>query len=280
MTRKHVSRVILVVLAIASLSTDSKALSSNCVATVLNRSVRISEDGTFALPNAPIPPGPFRARVICEFEGETVHGGGSFVLGVPNGSTPLGAIDIFFTAAPTLPVTLSLSTSTTSLSPETPSAQLSVAALLANGSTEDFSAADTGTSYQTSNLAVASVSANGIVAAVGSGVAAITVINQGVMAAIQFEVQLAGDRDGDGLPDDFEDTNALNPGGANRARDVGVFVNASSSFAELPPAQAIDGSRQTLWQAASGDGAGGRLFSMGGREVPSGASCRNRISFF
>ncbi|HEX2550218.1 MAG TPA: Ig-like domain-containing protein, partial [Nocardioidaceae bacterium] len=78
------------------------------------------------------------------------------------------------------------------------------------------------------------------------------------MGTISLRVNLAVDTDGDGLPDDFEALNSLNPGGSNLARIPGVVATASTFSPSFPPSRVIDGSLQTSWFTAPGDAANRR----------------------
>ena len=228
------------------------ALDENCTATILNRTINVEPTGTFAIPNVPVPAGAFRVRVICDFEGDIVKGQGPFVAGVPFGSTDLGEIDFFFQDNP-IPVALQISSPSTVLTPVANGTQLVTTGTLVDGTEADFTLADTGTFYLSSNPAIATVSADGFVTAQSSGTVLITATNEGVIATIRIDVELTIDRDGDGLPDDFENLNALNPGGANLARLPGTVAAASSFFASRPPERVIDGNRLTSWFTANGD---------------------------
>src|SRR5262249_48966952 len=60
----------------------------NCNANIQNRSVQISPDGTFAIPNVPVDLGFFRVRIVCKNPDNTVSSGQSdFLTMVPNGET-------------------------------------------------------------------------------------------------------------------------------------------------------------------------------------------------
>jgi hypothetical protein len=59
---------------------------------------------------------------------------------------------------------------------------------------------------------VATVSPNGLVTAVSSGTVIVSAINEGALGLIRIQVALSGgDTDGDGIPDDIEIANGLNP---------------------------------------------------------------------
>src|SRR5690606_13087516 len=72
-------------------------------------------------------------------------------------------------------------------------------------------AADNGINYSSTNAAVASVSGDGVVTARANGVALISASKDGVLATRRVLVVTSGDTDGDGLPDDYEVENGLNP---------------------------------------------------------------------
>src|SRR5262249_42215765 len=75
----------------------------------------------------------------------------------------------------------------------------------------DVTAALRGTNYTTSNPAVASVSADGLLTAHAGGVVLLTALNDGASALLRVSVVLSGDSDGDGIPDDVELANGLDP---------------------------------------------------------------------
>ena len=80
-----------------------------------------------------------------------------------------------------------------------------------DGSTGNVAPASTGTVYTTTNPRVATVSPNGLVTAVGSGPVLVTALNEAVLAAVLINVSVTGDTDGDGITDDVELANGLDP---------------------------------------------------------------------
>ena len=232
----------------------SPPLNESCTATVLNRLVQVNPNGTFLLANVPVPPGSFRVRVVCERNGKTEIAASAFVTGVPNGETKLGPFT--FGVANPIPVSLALTSPAVTLTPTANGAQVVTTGKLVDGTNIDLTLNSTGTFYLTSNPAIATVTKDGFVRAVSSGRVLITATHEGVIGTIEIAVNLTQDADGDGIPDDYETANALNPGGANLARLTGTTVNASS--ASQAATRAIDGSVQTSWFTVVGDAANKR----------------------
>ena len=242
--------------AASTAQTSAPTLDPSCTATVLNRLTQVSEDGSFLVQNVPVPQGQFRVRFVCERETGTDLAQSAFLSGVANGFTPV--TEIFPGADSPIPVTLQLTTPAPVLTPTANGAQLVTTGILANGTPIDLTPADSGTFYLSSNPAIASVSAEGFVIAFSSGRVFITAMHEGVIATTSLTVDLAQDADGDGLPDDFELANAVNPGGANLARLPGTVVSASSFSSGKGPERAIDGNVLTSWFTAVGDAANKR----------------------
>ena len=224
-----------------------------CTATVLNRTVQLGANGTFEIQNIPVPLGAFRARIVCDAPGGVVRGQTKFVFGIPNGFTDFGPIN--FTEVEPIPVTLEITAPATVLTPQANGVQLVTTGVLPDGTPIDLTLADTGTFYLSSNPRFATVSPNGFVNAVSSGNVLVTATHEGVIATISLTVELTDDMDSDGIPDDFEDMNTINSGGANLARLPGTTVTSSSFFPNFPSDQAIDGNIQTSWFTAIGDAA-------------------------
>jgi hypothetical protein len=122
-----------------------------------------------------------------------------------NANVSLAAVD-------PVPTSLILTASTTTLTTAGATTQLTVTATLPDGNTRDVTARSSGASYTTSNRAVATVSADGLVTAVASGGVIVSALNEGALGLIRIQVTLTdGDTDGDGIPDDVELANGLNP---------------------------------------------------------------------
>ncbi len=248
---------ILLSLSIAGVPAVAKVVSldENCTASVLNRTVQVSPNATFTIGNVPIPPSVFRVQVICNNEsGGVVKGQSNFVQGIPGGEVLIEEVS-FDEQKNLLPISLLITSPADAITPSTNGLQLITTGSLPNASQVNLTLATTGTSYRSSNSSIATVSADGLVNAVASGAVIISAINEGAVAGKRLEVRLSQDSDGDGLPDDFERANVLNPVGVNEARRPSTVVSASSFASGADPRQAVDGNLQTSWRTQGGDAA-------------------------
>ncbi len=225
-------------------------LNEDCIASVLNLQTTIKENGTFAF-NHPMPNGVYRVRVVCERETGVEFGQSDYLTPTPNGETTVGPV--IFGNVDLIPVSLQLTSTSTSLTPSITTAQLSVTGTLSDNTTVDLTGSATGTFYTSTNPGIATVSAEGLVTGVTSGTVFITARNEGVVATIQTQVQLSGDSDNDGLPDDFEIANSFNPGGENLSLLAGTTANASTFQLGSEPNRVLDGDVSTSWVAQNGD---------------------------
>ena len=184
-------------------------LDENCVITILNRTSRVKEDGSWRVDNVPSNFGPTRARATCIVDGQTVSGASGFFVIQPNQGNGFDA-DIPLGAPDPVPASLTIPPLAGALGGVGATAQLVVTANFTDGSTADVAAA-LGVSYTSTNPAIVAVSATGEVTAVMSGTAAITALFDGAVGMVLVGVVLSGDSDGDGIPDDVELAAGLNP---------------------------------------------------------------------
>jgi len=189
----------------------SAALDENCVINILNRTIQVAPNGTWTLPNVPSSQGRIRARATCVLpDGSTQSGQSDYFTVSNNGITRVP--DITFDIASPIPSELNFFfTDPISFSNAGETFQLTINATYPDGSFLNVTASESGINYASSNSAIASVSANGLITAATSGVALINARKDGVLISRRVTVNTTGDLDSDGLPDDYETTNGLNP---------------------------------------------------------------------
>lgn len=182
-----------------------------CTVSVLNRSVEQQADGSWILPNVPANFGPVRARMTCIQNGQTVSGESDPFVVPANGVVNLPPIH--FGQTTPVPLALSLSTASMTLAGPGQTTQLTVMARYSDSSTKDVTSAATFTQYTVSNPRVATVSPDGLVTAVASGIALIQATHEGASGMVLLRVSLGGgtDSDSDGIPDDVEASLGMNP---------------------------------------------------------------------
>lgn len=196
----------------------AQELNENCTISVLNRNVRVKEDGSWVLPNIPANFGPVRARVTCIIDGLTVSGESEPFVVPPNGA--VNVPKIMFGHTTPIPTTMTMDAPTRTLTTVGATVQLAVVGHYAAGVTQDLAAASAGTRYTISNRATATVSADGVVQALKSGTVLVQATNEGASGMIAIQIAFSNaDSDGDGIPDEWEVARGLNPNNALDAQE-------------------------------------------------------------
>ena len=209
-TRFFSKPILVAAMVFASAPVFGQVLNQYCVVSILNRTVQVNADGSWILPNVPANLGPVRARATCVQNGVTTFGQSALFTIPSHGTINLPHIQLG-NATP-VPTSIAVTAPTTTLSSAGATTQLTVTAAYAGGPGQNITLGSTGTQYNISNPAIATISADGLVTAVGTGAAAIQAVNEGAQGLITIHVTLSGvDSDGDGIPDDAEIRLGLNP---------------------------------------------------------------------
>ncbi|HSE19280.1 MAG TPA: beta-propeller fold lactonase family protein [Pyrinomonadaceae bacterium] len=190
-------------------------LPEGATVSALGRTAQVRSDGSFSISNVPSDIGRFRIRLI--------H---------PNGLTAesgcLTPVNRGFTFVPPLvfgPLTglsssLTLQSSQNTFTAQGQTAQLQVTGNLQGGGTADISNSPC-TTYLSSNAFFATVNQTGLVTVVNMplfpSTLVISVMNDGVIGTFSFQLQPNNDVDNDGMPNDYEVRNGLNPNFAGDA---------------------------------------------------------------
>lgn len=185
-------------------------LDQNCVVNIMNRTIQVEPGGGWSLPNVPSNMGQVRARATCIKDGVTTAGQTDYFSLVTNLVNQVP--EIKFENIEPVPVKLGfLRPTTTVLNGAGTIYQVSVSATYQDASVVTVTPSSSGINYISSNPAVATVTPDGLVTAVSSGNVLVTARKDGVVTVKQFTVITSGDLDQDGLPDDYEVANGLNP---------------------------------------------------------------------
>ncbi len=184
-------------------------LDENCVVSVGNQTIRVNPDGSFLIPNIPADGLIRRAEVVCEVDGLILGGQSEFFEVQPNGTIEIGIIRLG--VIPPSVESLSAFPNSSTLFEVGETTQINVTATLSDGSENDWASPEVGTTYTSSNPLIVTVDPGGLVTAVGDGSAIISIVSDGVFTSTRVTVFAGEDDDGDGLPNDYEEANGLDP---------------------------------------------------------------------
>ena len=187
-----------------------------CQVSILNQSAWVQADWTWFIPNVPSNMGQLRATVTCTQGGVTVTGTTDLFSIEANLLNLAGVVR--FTGEDR-PQSIDATASASVLLSFADFAQLSVMASYPDGTQKDVTSIAEGTTYATTNPAIAFVDPNGRVTPRASGRVLITALHEAILDVVPITVQLSGDADGDGMPDDWELTHNLDPNEAADAFD-------------------------------------------------------------
>ncbi len=187
---------------LAVFSLEAQSLDSTWRVQVAGRSARVNPDGTFTILNIGIPPQfapanpnalplPYYARLIgFKTFGQQLRYVHSKPLKITPGETvqiEAGQL-IFSDTLPAVVTTLSLTANPDRLSTIGATTQLQTTAFLAGGRLQDVTASASRTVYRSSNPAVASVSADGLVTGRSAGWVHLSAFHEGITASTAIEV--------------------------------------------------------------------------------------------
>ena len=205
MTQNRMAKLAALVVVLGSAA--SAQLNQNCTVSVLNRNVQVNADGSWVLPNVPAGYGPVKARATCVQNGITTSGESDFFTVSANGAQNLPAITLGTSSL--IPTSLTITAPGSAFTTAGQTAQLTVTATYPDNSTQDVTASP-GTAYTSSNPAIATVSASGLVTALTSGRVMIQATNDGASGIASVQVTLGGTSH-NGIDDAWAVANGLNP---------------------------------------------------------------------
>ena len=185
-------------------------LDERCVVNIANRAARVSPDGSFAIPNVPFEEGiPSRVRAVCTREGRLLHGMSPLL----DLTDDPAKVPVFFDDFEALPSDIRVYAAADEATITEADATLNMiaVAVMPLGRLKPITSPAAGTVWTSSDPSIATVSPEGVVTPLRRGDVIIRAQNEGLSGSLRVFVRIPNDRDGDGLPDDFELANGLDP---------------------------------------------------------------------
>ncbi len=185
-------------------------LDDRCVVNIGNRTAQVGADGDFAIPNVPFEAGVrSRVRAVCNRNGRLLYGS-SRLLDLEDDRQP---VHIFFDDYQPLVRRVQLFPAGGDPTITDPEATLPIIALgeHPDGRQIFVSSPTAGTVWTSSDPTVATVDVDGIVTPLRRGEVIIRAQIEGLSSSLRIRVDIPNDRDGDGLPDEYEVANGLDP---------------------------------------------------------------------
>lgn len=225
-----------------------------CTVEAANVGGIVNSDGSMYVANVPAGQAAVRLRAVCtDPAGVTVNGQSASTLAVPSGTTYVNTVD--FGSASPIAARLTMSPQSISLTGIGNTQSISVGAVFPDSTSGDVTMASSGTTYRSSNEAVAVVGPDGQVTAVGSGTAIITARNEGAIGLASVTVRPAALTALDVTPSNI--TISVNPTIPNSPvplRSIGQLANGSSVDLTLSTAGTTYTSSNPAVAAVSADG--------------------------
>ena len=194
-------------------------LGADCTASIQNRTIQVSADSTFIIPNVPVDDGLYRVRVVCTRPDGTVVAGQSPFIALSPPRDAISIDNIQFGVIDPIPVAVAVTAPANALHTPGETLQLIVTATMPDNTTRELTTRALGTTYSTSNPRIATVSQDGLVRAVARGRVVVSARNEGAIGAITLDIDLVADADGDGMSDDYERLFGLDPNNPLDAAD-------------------------------------------------------------
>jgi len=164
-------------------------LDETCKITCNGRTVDVGFGGEFTIAGIPAGPDLFRVYAICTKDGKTRYGRSGFVQIIDLRTFVISELDMQWRDMPfPTPRFVNAKADNPVLGLLGQTTQVRVNVLFSDGSQKEINARSFGTTYRTSNPAIVTVDENGRVTARGTGIAFITVTNEGVTTVTDVTV--------------------------------------------------------------------------------------------